>query len=247
MCTQHTGTGSDVGVVDQSLTSTRTVAATTGVSDTEDEMDSEPESLAAVSDWEVLSDSEPVKEDNMEEVTEGANYRETMREVRSFRGLHQIPDLNSSSSSHNDNPFAGSRDTLRHWKRSAREQTYMCNEAAGLSRRLTKVQDAMVAQLQTLQLDKGKDKAPERSQQAVDELDYLVTFNRSITQAMARTMQDLSEGIFVNMANLTLARRDSYMKFLQTGVKQDTVSALCTAPLHSHSLSSDQLLVKAEE
>ena len=87
----------------------------------------------------------------------------------------------------------------------------MCNKAAGLSRCLIKVQVAMVTQLQTLQLDKGKGKAPGRSQQAVDELDYLVTFNRSITQAMARTMQDLSEGVFVNMANFTLARRDSYM------------------------------------
>ena len=42
-------TGNDVGVVDWSLISTRTEAAPTGVSDTEDEMDSEPESPAAVS------------------------------------------------------------------------------------------------------------------------------------------------------------------------------------------------------
>ena len=61
----------------------------------------------------------------------------------------------------------------------------MCNQAAGLSRRLTKVQDSLVAQLKILHLDMGKGKTPGRSQQAVDELDYLVTFNRSITQAMA--------------------------------------------------------------
>ena len=72
----------------------------------------------------------------------------------------------------------------------------------------------MVAQLRILQLGKGKGKVPGRSQQAVDELDYFVTFNRSITQAMTRIMQDLSEGVFVNMANLTLARRDSYLEFL---------------------------------
>ena len=35
--------------------------------------------------------------------------------------------------------------------------------------------------------------------------------------------------------------------FLRTGVKQDTVTALRTAPLHTHSLFSDQLLLKAEE
>ena len=36
--------------------------------------------------------------------------------------------------------------------------------------------------------------------QAVDKLDYPVTFNRSISQAMARTMQDLSEGVFRRVA-----------------------------------------------
>ena len=88
----------------------------------------------------------------------------------------------------------------------------MCNQAAGLSRCLTKVQDSMVTQLKTLHLDKGKGKTPGKSQQEVDELDYLVTFNRSITQAMARMIQDLSEGIFINMVNLTLARRDNYLE-----------------------------------
>ena len=99
------------------------------------------------------------------------------------------------------------QDTLRRWERSARDQSVMCNQAAGLSRCLTKVQGSMVTQLKVLHGGKGKSSG--RSQHTVDELDYLVTFNRSIAQAMARTMQDLSEGIFINTANLTLARRDS--------------------------------------
>ena len=83
--------------------------------------------------------------------------------------------------------------------------------------------------------------------QAVDELDYLVTFNWSISQAMARTMQDLSEGVFISMANFTLACRDSYLEYLHAGVKQDTLTALRTAPVHLHSLFPDQLITKAEE
>ena len=71
----------------------------------------------------------------------------------------------------------------------------------------------MSAQLKTLHLDKTKGKSSERMKQAVDELDYLVTFNRSISRAMARTMQDISEGVFISMANFTLARRDSYLKY----------------------------------
>ena len=135
---------------------------------------------------------------------------------------------------------------LRRWERTAREQTVMYNQAAGLSRCLTRVQDAMSAQLKTLHLDM-KGKLSERTKQAVDELDYLVTFNRSISQAMARTMQDLSEGIFISMANFTLARRDSYLEYLHAGVKQDTLNALRTSPVHLNSLFPDQLITKAEE
>ena len=62
---------------------------------------------------------------------------------------------------------------------------------------------------------------------------------------MARMMQDLSEGISIDMANLTLARRDIYLEYLRAGVKQDTLTALCTAPLHLQSLFWDQL--EAEE
>ena len=108
----------------------------------------------------------------------------------------------------------------------------MCNQAAGLSRCLTRVQDAMSTQLKSLHVDKGKGKSSEGMQQAVDELEDLVTFNRSISQAMARTMQDLSEGVFISVANFTLARRDSYLDYLHAGVKQDTLTALGTAPIH---------------
>ena len=122
----------------------------------------------------------------------------------------------------------------------------MCNHAAGLSRCLTKVQDSMVTQLKSLRSDSSKGKSAERTQQAVEELEYLVTFNRSISQAMQRTMQDLSEGVFISMANLTLARRDSYLEFIRGGVKPDTLSALRTSPVHLLSFP-DSLLVKAED
>ena len=123
----------------------------------------------------------------------------------------------------------------------------MSNQAAGLSQCLTKVQDAMVTQLKTLHMGKGKGKASERMQQAVEELEYLVTFNRSISQAMTRTMQDLSEGVFISMANFTVVRRDSYLEYCRAGVKQHTLTALHTAPFHLQSLFPDQLLVEAEE
>ena len=39
-----------------------------------------------------------------------------------------------------------SQDILRRWERAGREQTVMCNQAAGLLRCLTRVQDAMSTQ-----------------------------------------------------------------------------------------------------
>ena len=123
----------------------------------------------------------------------------------------------------------------------------MCNQTAGLSRCLTKLQDSMVTQLKSLRVDKAKGKSGEKTQQAVEELEYLVTFNRSISKAMQRTMQDLLEGVFISMANLTLACRDSYLEFIRGGVKSDTLTALHTAPVHLHSLFPDSLLVKAED
>ena len=83
--------------------------------------------------------------------------------------------------------------------------------------------------------------------QAVNELDYLVTFNRSISPAMARTMQDLSEGVFISMANFTLACRGSCLEYLHSGVKQDTLNALRTSPVHLGQLFPDQLITKTEE
>ena len=74
-----------------------------------------------------------------------------------------------------------------------------------------------------------------------------VTFNRSITQAMVRTMQDLSEGVFVNVINLTLVPRNSYLEYLKAGIMQDTLSSLRTAPLHLSALFPDHIITKAEE
>ena len=73
-----------------------------------------------------------------------------------------------------------------------------------------------------------------------------MTFNQSISQAMVRTMQDLS-GVFISIVNFTLARRDSYLEYLHAGVKQDPLNALRTSPVHCNSLFPDQLITKDEE
>ena len=105
------------------------------------------------------------------------------------------------------------------------------------SRYVEKIEDSLNSE--------HSDKSSGRSKHAVSELGYLVTFNRSITQAVACTMQDLLEVIFTHMANLTLARRDNYLDYIRAGLKHDTLTVLRNTPLHMCSLFPDQLL-KAE-
>ena len=49
------------------------------------------------------------------------------------------------------------------------------------------------------------------------------------------------------MANITLARRDYHLDHLRCGIKQDTLAALRTAPLHLATLFPDSVLKKAED
>ena len=65
-----------------------------------------------------------------------------------------------------------SQDTLRKWERAARDQSYMCNQAAAFSRCLTKVQDNMTSQLKLIQGVTSKGKSASKIAQAAEELDF---------------------------------------------------------------------------
>ena len=139
------------------------------------------------------------------------------------------------------------QDTLRKWEKSAREASYMCNQAAGLSRCLNKVQQEMPGHLKVLQSEHSKGKSASRASSATDELQHLMHFNSSIFQCMAKTMEHLSDFAFVSMYNFTLARRDSYLALVKPGIKQDTLASLRQAPMQLDTLFPDLVLKKAEE
>ena len=139
-----------------------------------------------------------------------------------------------------------SQETLRRWERSAREASVVCNQTASFNRCLVKVQQNMKEQLKVLKAEhKGKGSA--KVSPAVDELHYLLDFNASISQAAAKSMEHLSDFVFITMGNLTLVRRDAYLSHLRTGIKQDTLTALRTAPLHLSTLFPDATIKQAEE
>ena len=66
-------------------------------------------------------------------------------------------------------------------------------------------------------------------------------------KASAKSMEHLSEFVFVTMGNLTLVRRDAYLSHLRTGIKPDTLTALRSAPLHISTLFPDSVIKRAEE
>ena len=86
------------------------------------------------------------------------------------------------------------------------------------------------------ELSKGK--SSERVSQAASELQFLLNFNSSITQATAKTLEHLTDFVFVTVA---------YLSHLKMGIKPDTLSALCTGPLHIATLFPDTVLKQAEQ
>ena len=139
-----------------------------------------------------------------------------------------------------------SQETLRRWERSARETSFICNHAASFNRCLFRVQQNMKDQLKVLKAE-NKGKGSTKASTAADKMNYLMNFNSSITQAAAKSMEHLSELIFITMGNLTLVRRDAYLSHLRTGIKPDTLTALRSAPLHISTLFPDSVIKRAEE
>ena len=109
----------------------------------------------------------------------------------------------------------------------------------------------MATQLNVIQDEKAKGKSATKAQEAADELTYYMTFNQSVTQAMARTMQDLLDFVFIYMANITLLRCDSYLEFLRQGVEYDSssfedISTLCSQIVLSQKCRRKLVLMKSD-
>ena len=63
---------------------------------------------------------------------------------------------------------------------------------------------------------------------------------------MAKTLEHLSDFVFVTVANTTLACTDSYLSHLKTGINPDTLAALRMVPLHISTLFPDVALRQAK-
>ena len=91
-----------------------------------------------------------------------------------------------------------SQENLCKWERSARESTDICNNAASFNRCLLKIQENMNSQLKAIRVE-SKGKTAAKVSSAVDKLQFLLHFNSSVCQAMAKSMEHLTEFVFVNL------------------------------------------------
>ena len=110
-----------------------------------------------------------------------------------------------------------------------------------------KIQDSVQEQLKVLQSELGKGKSSSKAQAALDELHYLTTFNQNVSFAVGKSLQHFSDFTFIQMANLTLLRRDSFLDHLKQGVKPDTFSAFRNCPLNWLALFSHAVIRKVED
>ena len=72
-------------------------------------------------------------------------------------------------------------------------------------------------------------------------------FSQNVSFAMVKAMQHLSDTIFLHMANMTLRCWDAYLDHIKSGIKLDTLAALCNAPLQIGVLFPDDVLRWAED
>ena len=140
-----------------------------------------------------------------------------------------------------------SQESLRRWERTARENSYIINHAAGFNRCSTELQDKMSQNITLLYSRLNKGKAPQEVTNALNDLRDLMAFHQRVSVAMGTSLQHIADSLFVHMANLILIRRDSYLDFVKTGVKQDTMNLLRNAPLFGYGLFLDAAIMTAEQ
>ena len=161
------------------------------------------------------------------------NWRNTEAKVNS-----QFPRLTKASAYPSTGPPSRliSQESLRWWERVDREDSYIINHAAGFSRCSTELQDKMSQNVATLSSRLSKGKSQKDVADALNDLRDLIAFHQKVSIAMGTSLQHLADSLFVQMANLILLRRDSYLDFVKPGVKQDTINSLRNAPMFGYAL-----------
>ena len=140
-----------------------------------------------------------------------------------------------------------SQESLHRWEKAAWENSYIINHAAGFNLCSSELQDKMSQNISLLCCRINKGKAPKEVSGALNDLRDLMAFHQRVSVAMGTSLQHLADNLFVNLSNLILLRRDAYLDFVKSGVKQDPMNLLRNAPLFGYGLFPDAAIVSAEQ
>ena len=140
-----------------------------------------------------------------------------------------------------------SQEYLRRWERCSRENSYIVNHAAGFNRCTSELQERMTGHVNMLHARINKGKAPKEVSTALSDLKDLTAFHQNVSVAMGTALQHLADSLFVQMSNLILLRRDSYLDHVKNGIKPDTYNRLRNAPLFGLGLFPDAVIRTAEQ
>ena len=139
------------------------------------------------------------------------------------------------------------QEILRWWEKCAREGSLIINHAAGFNRCTSEVQEKMNQHISLFHETVVKGKAPKEVVEAIKELKDLSAFHTSVSIALGTAFQHLADGLFVQLANFVLLRRDSYLEYVKPGLKPDMWNKLRNAPLFTYGLFPDDVLAVAEQ
>ena len=87
---------------------------------------------------------------------------------------------------------------------------------------------------------------PEKVSDTSTDIVTALEFSHQLTTSISGTLQDLSDGIFTNLANCVLMRRDSFLDSLKPGINTDTLCKLRSGPFHMETLFSEEAVSQAE-
>ena len=140
-----------------------------------------------------------------------------------------------------------SQEYLRRWERCAKEGTYVVNSAAGFNRCASQLQDCISASVGFVGSRISKGKSPKEVTEAFRDIKDLLAFHHNVSLSMGTALQHLADSLFVNLSNLILLRRDSYLEHVRPGIKPDTWNMLRNAPMFGYGLFPDTVLNTAEQ
>ena len=140
-----------------------------------------------------------------------------------------------------------SQEYLRRWERYAKEGTYVVNSAAGFNRCASELQDRISASVGFVGSRISKGKSPKEVTEAFRDIKDLLAFHHNVSLSMGTALQHLADSLFVNLSNLILLRRDSYLEHVRPGIKPDTWNMLRNAPMFGYGLFPDAVLNTAEQ